>query len=104
MSKGGVRSLQFSQGGARCIELSQITTQDGIDESSLRLETFASCKFDGFVDGGMVWNAVEPKNLVQPQPQKVLEKWFLDAALRFAPDKPIQRCLPANDAIGEFLA
>jgi len=51
----------------------------------------------------MMRDAIEPEDLVQPQPQEILERRLLDAAVRFAGDEPIQRCLPAHDAINQFL-
>ena len=61
-------------------------------------------QFDGFVHGGVVGDAVEPENLVKAEAQQVLQRRLLRAAGGLAGDQPIQRRLPADDAIDQFLA
>src|SRR6266478_1276018 len=61
-------------------------------------------QFDGFVARGMIWDAIEPKNLVKAQPEEVLQQRFLRATFGLAGDKPIQRHLPADNAIDKLLA
>jgi len=43
------------------VEFSQISTQDCVDETSLPGETGLFRKLDGFVDGGVVGDTVEPE-------------------------------------------
>src|SRR6266568_194558 len=52
----------------------------------------------------MIWDAIEPKNLVKAQPEEVLQQRFLRATFGLAGDKPIQRHLPADNAIDKLLA
>jgi len=60
---------------------------------------------NGFVDGGVRRDAVEPKNLVEAKAEEVLKRGALFAAGRgFAGDEPIQRGLPADDAADQFMA
>ena len=54
--------------------------------------------------GSVVGNPVEPENLVEAQPQQVLEAGFLFTAISLSADEPVERGLPADDAIDEFLA
>ena len=51
----------------------------------------------------MVGDAAKPENLVEAESKNVLEQRFLDAALSFAFDEPIQGGLPAHHTIDEFL-
>src|SRR5687767_9485672 len=56
------------------------------------------------MDGGMIRDAIEPENLIQSKPQKILEHWLLrppDGLLR---DQPIQRHLPSCYTIDKLLA
>ncbi len=60
-------------------------------------------EFNGFMHGGVVGNPVEPENLVETQPQQVLEAGLLFTAMGLPADEPVERDLPADDAIDEFL-
>ena len=81
----------------------QVASQDGVDEPGLRSEAVAPGQFDGFIDGRMIGNAIEPKHLVKPKTQKDLQERLLRAARSFGRDQPIKRSLPTNHAKGEFL-
>ena len=61
-------------------------------------------QFDRFVDGGMLGDAIEPEDLVKAQPQQVAQQRLLCARRRLARDQPVQRRLPADDAVGQLLA
>ena len=52
----------------------------------------------------MVWDAIEPENLVEAEPEQVLQHGFLDAIGRFSANQPIDGLLPAYDAINQLLA
>ncbi len=52
----------------------------------------------------MIGNPFEPKDLVEPEAQEILQRWFLLAARRLAVDQPIECGLPAHDAIDQLLA
>src|SRR6266699_1685105 len=52
----------------------------------------------------MVWDAIEPKNLVKSQSQQVLQQRLLRATFGLASDEPVQRHLPADNAIDQLLA
>ena len=96
--------FEFRKRGFGGIELAEVTAQDGVDEAGLRAEAGLFGLLDGFIDGGVVGDAVEPENLVEAKAQECLQHRLLGAALRFARDQPIQRSLPTDDAIHEFLA
>ena len=55
-------------------------------------------------DGGVRRNPVQPENLVEAEPQQVLQAGFLFASAGFPRDEPVERRLPADDTINEFLA
>jgi len=56
------------------------------------------------MDGGVVGNAVEPENLVEAEPQQVLQAGVLFAPIGFLRDEPVERGLPADGAADEFVA
>ena len=101
-----VRLSRFEVGeeGFGGVEFAQVAAQDGIDEAGLRAESVLPGLLDGFVDGGVVGDAVEPENLVEAETQEILQSGFLGAAGSLAGDEPIERGLPADDAVNEFLA
>ena len=84
--------------------LAQITAQHSVHKTGLGAETVLFGQLDGFVDGGVIGNPVEPKNLVEAEPQQILQGRFLFPPVGFAGDEPVERSLPAHDAIGDFLA
>ena len=55
------------------------------------------------MDGGVVGDAIQPKNLVESEPQQILQARLLGAALGLARDEPIESFLPADDAEDKFL-
>jgi hypothetical protein len=55
------------------------------------------------MDGGVVRNAVQPKDLVETEAEEDLEEGFLGAPLGFAGDHPIESGLPAGYAVGQLL-
>ena len=57
---------------------------------------------DGFVDDGVVGNAIEPESLVETEAEENLQRDFLDAALGLARDEPVERGLPADDTAAQF--
>jgi hypothetical protein len=103
MAKMRLMGLEFGQQAAGVLKFAQVTAQHRVDKSGLRTETALPRQLDRFVDRGMMRDAIEPEDLVQPKPQEILQRRFLDAALRFAGDEPIERCLPAHDAINQLL-
>ena len=85
--------------------LTQITAQDCVKETNLVFETGALGEFHGFVNSGVRRDAVEPKNLVKPQAQEVLEHGALRSSRRsLALNQPVERSLPAHNAADEFVA
>jgi len=56
-----------------------------------------------FVDDGVVGDAVEVKNLVQPEAQENLDERLLAAAVGFLLDEPVERGLAADGAEHELL-
>ena len=98
---GGFQSGQQFSG---LVGFAQIAAQDGVDKTGLRAKAVVLGEFDGFVDGGVVGNPVEPENLVKAEPQQILEGGFLFTPVGFAGDEPVERGLPADDAIDHFLA
>ena len=100
----GLGNFQIGQKFSGGAGFAQIAAQDGVHKSGLRPEAVLSGQFDGFVHGGMAGNTVEPENLVETEPQEILQGGFLFASAGFEGDKPVERGLPADGAIHDFLA
>ena len=99
-----LRNPQVGQPLSRFHGLAEIAPKKGIDEAGLRTEAALLGELHGLMDGGVVGNAVEPENLVEAEAQQGLECGLLFAPPRFERDEPVQRGLPADDAIDDFLA
>src|SRR5208282_6555284 len=84
--------------------LAQVAAQNSVHKTGLGAETVLFGEFDGFVDGSVVGNPVEPKNLVEAEPQQVLQGGLLFAPICFSGDEPVEGRLPAHDAVHDFLA
>jgi transcription elongation factor GreA len=50
----------------------------------------------------MIGHAIEPEHLVEADAQEDLHERFLRARGGFAPDEPVERAFPADDAIDDF--
>src|SRR5206468_8903016 len=70
----------------------------------LRAEAGMPGQLNSFMDGSMIGNALEPKDLVEPQSQQILQPWLLLAPPRLLFDQPVERSPPAHNAINQFLA
>ena len=55
------------------------------------------------MDRGVVRNAVQPKDLVETEPEEDLEEGLLGPALGFTGDHPIESGLPAGYAVDQLL-
>src|ERR1017187_637085 len=86
-----LRSFQLLNQAPGDVELAQVATQDGIDESRLGLEAALPGQLNSLVNGGMSGDAIEPKDLVKPETQEVMEHWFLGACVGLAGYQPIER-------------
>jgi len=98
-----LRGFQLGQQAPGGVELAQVAAQDSVNEPRLQVEAALPGQLDGFVNGGVVGDAIEPKDLVKAEPQEVLQDWLLGARVGFAGDQPIKGGLPADDAIGQLL-
>ena len=95
---------QLCQEAPGAVELAQEAAEEGVDESGLGAEAGFLGQLNGFVDSGMVGDAVEPENLVKPEAQEVLEHRVLGAPVGFPRDEPVEGGLPADDAVNKLLA
>jgi hypothetical protein len=100
---GGFAPPQLGQLLPGAIPFAQQSAQHGVDESGLRFESHAPGELDGFVDGGVIGDTVEPEKLVEAQAQQDLQRRFLGALLGFLVDEPFQGFFPTDNAISEFL-
>jgi hypothetical protein len=100
----GPGNFQIGQEFFSLARFTQVAAQNGVHKTGLRAEAALLGEFHGFVDGGMVGNAVEPENLVEAEAQQVLEHVLLFASVGFSQDEPVECGLPADDAIDNFLA
>jgi len=96
--------LQLSQKRARGFRFSEITSQHGIDESSLGTKPVSLCQFYGDIHSGMTRNSIQPEDLVKAHAQQVLQEDLLRAVTRLAGNEPIQSGLPTHNTINQFLA
>ena len=101
---GRVGCFQILEGLFGGVKFAQITAQDGVDKAGFGAEALAFGEFDGFMDGGVRRDFIEPEDLVEAQAKEILYAGVLPAALRLPGNEPIQRGLPADDAINQFLA
>src|ERR1035438_9453507 len=104
IAKVRVLGLELGQQALGGVKLAQVAAQNGIDEPCLGIVAALSGQLNGLVNGGMSGDAIEPKDLVKTQAQEVLQYGLLRASVCLAIDQPIQRRLPADDAIDQFLA
>ena len=63
-----MRRLQIRKQPPGGVELAQIAAQHCVHEAGLSAESAAFGHLDGFVDGGVARDSVEPENLVKPEP------------------------------------
>ncbi|MEY2467109.1 MAG: hypothetical protein QOD03_1630, partial [Verrucomicrobiota bacterium] len=59
---------------------------DGVHKPGLRAKAAAFGLLNGFVDGGVIGNAVEPKNLIKAEAQEILQANFLRSSGSFLSD------------------
>ena len=106
MGKAKMRlsGAQFGQQQVGGRKLTQVSAQQGINESGLWTKSHAFGQLDSDVDRGMAGNAVQPEDLVQADAEQILEGWLLGAVAGLASDEPIECGLPANHSIDQFLA
>src|SRR5262249_57979957 len=88
--------LQTGQGLPKFGTVAQRSTEHGVDETTLGAATQVTGQLHGFMNGGVVRNAVQPKDLVEPEAEEDLEEGFLGPPLGFAGDHPIESGLPAG--------
>ena len=99
-----MRGFEFGEKRSCRGRLAQETAQDGVHKAGLGPKAIALGQLDRLVNGGVVGDAVEPENLVEPEAQQVLQARFLWPALGFSRDEPVERGLPAHDPQHEFMA
>ena len=95
VAEGGLGGFEFGERGGDGLALAEAAAHEGIDEAALRAEAEFFGDLDGFVDDGVVGNAIEPESLVETEAEENLQRDFLDAALGLARDEPVERGLPA---------
>jgi hypothetical protein len=99
----GVFELVEEEAGS--VAFAAVATEESVEEAGLGSEAGMAGEFDGFVDGGVVGDAVEPEELVETEAEEGAEGGLLVAAGGgFAGDEPVEGGLPADDAVDEFLA
>ena len=101
MRLGGFEFLEPSPEG---VAVPDAAPEHRVDETALPAKASLAGQLHGFVDCGMVRDAVEPKDLVEPEAQEVLQARVLGAAVCSGGDEPVQCGLPPHDAVNQFLA
>ena len=104
MSEGGIGKLDFFEKGAGLGAFAGVSAQDGINEARLVVQSGLLGEFDGFIDRGVVGDAVQPEHLEEAQLQERADHGFLLFARSFAVDEPVEGAFPAGDAVNESLA
>src|ERR1043166_573918 len=102
IAKGGLIPFQVSQNRFGGIIFPQVTSQQCIDETALRVQAAIPGQLNSFMHSSMSWDAFQPKNLVESKAQQALQSLFSRRLFCFPRNKPIQRQLPANYAIDQF--
>ena len=99
-----LRGFEFAEQFFGRVSFAQIAAQNGVHKTGLGAKTTLLGQFDCFIDSRVVGDAVEPEDLVEAEPQQILQGRFLFPPVGFAGDEPVQCCLPADDAVRDFLA
>jgi hypothetical protein len=81
-----------------------VGAEDGVDETALGAGAEGAGEFDGFVDDGVVGNAIEPEQLVEAEAEECGEGGGRVRLSAFAGDEPVEEGFLAADAIDQFLA
>jgi hypothetical protein len=81
----------------------EMRPEDGVNEAGAAGKAQFTGQFDGFVDRGESRNAVEEVELIEPQPQQMLENRGLRSAVGLPGDQPIERHPPSGNAEQKFL-
>src|SRR2546428_14087055 len=96
--------FQLCKQKLRTVELAHVSPQHRIDKTRLRAETGTLGQANGFMDSGMVGDAFKPEDLIESEPQQILQPRLLWARPRLLFDQPVERGPPAHTAINQFLA
>ena len=100
----GLGHFHVRENFSHLVELPQVGAEDGVDESGLRNVAGTLGLLDGFVDGGVRRNAIQPENLVEAKAQEIDERGTRGATGRgLARDEAVERGLPADDATNKFV-
>ena len=101
----GLGNFHVGENFPDLVGFAQIGAEDGVDESGLAMITGAFGLLDGLVNSGVRWDAVEPENLVEAEPQEVAQgRPQFARGIGLAGDEPVERGLPAHDAADELVA
>ena len=79
-AEGGLGDFHVREDFADVIGFAEVAAENGVDEAGLGTVAGALGHLDGFVDGGMGWDAVQPKNLVEAEAEEILDGGALVAA------------------------
>lgn len=97
----GFEAFEFGAGG---FAFPGVGAEEGVNEAGLFDVAELVGEVDGFVDGGVIGDAVEEEELVKAQAEKGAHAVLLGAAGGFAIDQPVEGGLLSDDTEDEFLA
>src|SRR6185369_7832850 len=100
----GLVRFQVSQELSCRIKVAKIPAEDCVDESRLSAEAISLRQLNGFVDCGVVRDAIQPENLVKPHSQQILQERLWRRIPGLSGNQPIEGRLPPDDAVDQFLA
>ena len=105
ITRGGVLLFQILQLPFDRRPLAQTAPQNRVQEARFCAATRPLGQFHRLMHRRMGGDALQPKDLIKPQPQQGLRGPVLRPPVGFARDQPIQRPLvPSHDAIDQLLA
>src|SRR5262245_52142418 len=103
VTKGRIGTLQVLKRDPRGGLLTHIVPEDRIDVTGLPAEPQSVRQLDGFVDRRVVWDAVEPEELVKAEMEDVIEAGLGRAIVpAFLVDQPLERAAPTDDPEDEL--
>jgi len=103
IAEGGVGSFEVGEDFADFGRFAEVGAEDGVDKTRLGGKTGMFGQFDGFVHGGMGRDAVEPKNLIEAEPEQILEGEAGPGAAGFAGDETVEGGFPPDHAANELV-
>ena len=102
-SDRGVRLAERGKVGPDSIAIAVASAEDGVEKSALVVEPGFPGEHDRLVDGGVGRDAIEEEELVDAEPEKILERGLLATSVGAAGDDPIECRALSKNAVNQLL-